>query len=223
MVIITVPAVAEQRHRHPDDRSEAHHHRPVDQHAQGEGHGHARGRQSREVAVSERGGAKGDEDHRRIEQQHHDAADEAELLGQGGEDEVGALLRQEVELALGAQAEALAHQPAGAERDLGLDDVVAGAALVRLRVDESEQAGALVGLEHQLEHHRQAAAMSNMPAPTSRRLRPASTIIPAPVRVMRIAVPKSGWWATRAAGTRISPAGINRLQESRARSGGRPW
>ena len=39
-------------------------------------------------------------------------------------------------MALRALQEALAPQPAGAQRDLGLDDVVAGAERVALRIEE---------------------------------------------------------------------------------------
>jgi hypothetical protein len=65
-----------------------------------------------------------------VEEQHAEAADEAELLGQGGEDEVGLLFGQEVQLALRAQAKALAQKAAGAQGDLGLQDVVAVAGRV---------------------------------------------------------------------------------------------
>src|ERR1700721_1531587 len=67
--------------------------------------------QTAEVAVGDRGDAQRHEDHRRIEQQDGDAADEAELLGQRGEHEVGLLLGQEVERALGAGAKALPQEP----------------------------------------------------------------------------------------------------------------
>ena len=65
-------------------------------------------------------------------------ADEADLLGQHGEDEVGLLLRQEAQLALRALQEALAPDAARAERDLRLDDVVAGAERIALGVEEGE-------------------------------------------------------------------------------------
>jgi hypothetical protein len=54
-------------------------------------------------------------------------ADQPELLRDHGEDEVRLLLGQEVQVPLRALQEALAPEPAGAQRDLGLDDVVAGA------------------------------------------------------------------------------------------------
>ena len=72
------------------------------------------------------------------------AADQAEFLADHGEDEVGLLLRQEVQVALRALQEALAPHPARAERDLRLDDVVAGAERVALRVEEGVDARALV-------------------------------------------------------------------------------
>ena len=54
-----------------------------------------------------------------------------------------------------SEAEALAEQAAGAQRDLRLDDVIAGPRLVRLRVEEGQQPGLLVRLEHEREQHRQ--------------------------------------------------------------------
>ena len=63
-----------------------------------------------------------------VEQQDADAADEAVLLAEGGEDEVGVGNGQEVALGLGALVGALAPETAGADGDLGLQDLVAGAA-----------------------------------------------------------------------------------------------
>ena len=66
------------------------------------------------------------------------------LLAERGEDEVGVLLGQEIELALGAEQEALAGHAARAERDLRLGDVIAGAQRILLRVEEDLDAAALV-------------------------------------------------------------------------------
>ena len=56
-------------------------------------------------------------DHGRGAQQQAERADQAGLLGQHGEHEIGVLLGQEAELALGALEEAAAEHAAGAERD----------------------------------------------------------------------------------------------------------
>ena len=63
------------------------------------------------------------------DEQHeqHDATDEPELLGERREHEVGGLDRQEVSLRLGAVRQALAEEAAGADRDLGLVELEAGA------------------------------------------------------------------------------------------------
>ena len=61
-----------------------------------------------------------------------------ELLGQDGEHEVGGLDRQEVDLGLGAVGQALADQPARADRDLRLVELVAGALGVRVGGSRNE-------------------------------------------------------------------------------------
>ncbi len=58
------------------------------------------------------------------EAKHDRRADEAKFLAGDGEDEVGVLHGQEVKLTLGAVVPALSHQPAVADRDLALVDVV---------------------------------------------------------------------------------------------------
>ena len=74
-------------------------------------------------------------------------ADEAELLGQRGEDEVGVLLGQEVQPRLGALHVAAAGEAARAHGDLRLGDVVAGAERVGVGVEEGEDAAELVVLD----------------------------------------------------------------------------
>ena len=81
------------------------------------------------------------------EREREQHADEAELLADDGEDEVGVLRRQEREALLRALREALAEQPPGADRDLRLDHVVARLARVDVRVEEDEQALLLVRRE----------------------------------------------------------------------------
>src|SRR5690606_39765409 len=60
----------------------------------------------------------------------------------------GGVLGQVVQVRLRALQPALAGQAAGADRDLRLDDVPAGAQRIRLRVQEGEDAVLLVRLEH---------------------------------------------------------------------------
>ena len=82
--------------------------------------------------------------HQQIEAQHHGHAEEAQLLGQHREDEVGVARRQVAELALGALAVALAHEAARAHGDLRLDLLVARALGVQRRIEEGVDARLLV-------------------------------------------------------------------------------
>ena len=90
-------------------------------------------------------------------------AEQAELLADHGEDEVGRALGQELELRLAAVHPALAEHAARADRDLRLDDVIAGAERVALRVEQRQHALALVvvhevpGDRHRRAEHRDAA------------------------------------------------------------------
>ena len=78
-------------------------------------------------------------DDEQVEKQEHGCADEAALLGDRGEREVGRVRRQIVERGLGRAGHAAAADTAGADRDLRLRQVVG----VRVR-----EASRLVGLEH---------------------------------------------------------------------------
>src|SRR3990172_7053396 len=67
-----------------------------------------------------------EEEGEKIEGKEKDSAQETHLLGEHGEDEVGVLLRQEIQLSLRALHEALAGNAAGADRDFRLEDMIAG-------------------------------------------------------------------------------------------------
>ena len=95
--------------------------------------------------------------HQRQQRQHGKRAHQAEFLGQHGVDEVGLLLRQEIEVPLGALQEALAPQPARTERDLGLDDVVTRAERIALGVEEHVDALALIAVHHAVDDRRRHA------------------------------------------------------------------
>src|SRR5882762_2363159 len=109
-------------------------------------------------------------------------AEEAELLADDGEDEVGGALGEEFELCLAAVHPALAEHTAGADRDLRLDDVVAGAEWIGLRVEKHEHALALVvvheapaepgpqgGERQQRHHHAHAQACEDDDQPAGER------------------------------------------------------
>ena len=141
-------AVADEGQRHAHDRQDAAHHAHVD-----EGVG--------EKAERDRAGEQAREDRRRLGGDHQaakdqedeaehqaDAADQAELLGERGEDEVGGALGDELEVGLGALHEALAGRAARADRDLALDDVKALAERVGGRVEQRADAVLLVVAHH---------------------------------------------------------------------------
>src|SRR5262249_33659172 len=152
--------------------------------------------------------------------------DEAELLRHAGEDEVGLLLRQVVQLGLAAEQEALAQEAARPERDLRLHDVVARARWVGRRIEEGGQALLLVAVRG--EHHEQGRGGPGAPGPTARaararQSRPAMIITMPPVAASRMAVPRSGCFITSSVGTAIMAAGIRSRNDQRACLAVEPW
>ena len=138
---------------------------------------------------------------------HGQAADEAEFLADHGEDEVGLFFRQEVEMALGALQEALAPHAAGAQGDVRLDDVVAGAERVALGMEEGVDAGALVVVQvvvgelgEQRDRRRDAAGTSTSARRRRRRSRRRACAVMA-------AVPRLGSLRMRPTGTRMASIG----------------
>ena len=108
-------------------------------------------------------------DEQRVEHQQDQVADQAELLGEHREDEVGVALGDELEVRLGAVQPALAGQAAGAHRDGRLDDVIARAERVLGRVEQREDALALVVVQHapEREQARRGRAPRGRRAPSS--------------------------------------------------------
>ena len=98
-------------------------------------------------------GAQHDE---QIETERGEHAEEPLLLSEHRIDEIAVRLRQEPELALRAVAEALAGQAAGADRNPGLDLLVAGAAAVLLGIEEGLDALLLIRLERERPADRRA-------------------------------------------------------------------
>ncbi len=142
------------------------------------------------------------------------AADEAPLLGEHREDEVGVLLGQEVELVLRAVQVALAAEHARADGDLRLDDVVAGAERVGLRIEEGQQALLLVRLEVAPEL---AARRRRRRAPRRRRARITRSRSPATSRTLDRDEPDDGRRVPRSGCARIRTAGIAQQQHRRRR------
>src|SRR5258708_5783017 len=79
--------------------------------------------------------------------QQNQASDQAELLGEDREDEVGRPFGHETQLALQPVEPSLAEQAARTDRDPRLQQVVAGAEGVLVRVEKDLETLALVAVE----------------------------------------------------------------------------
>ena len=91
-------------------------------------------------------------DHDEEDGQYGNAADKAPFLADSAEDEVGALLRNEIELGLRALQETLACESAGADGYPGLVDVVAGSHRVLGYAQQILDAVAVMRFEHVVEY-----------------------------------------------------------------------
>ena len=144
-------AVAEEGQGDADDRHQADGHADVDEQVHEDAGGDA-------IAVDPREGFPApfsiqDEayDEKDVQEDDDQAADEPPFFADGAENEVGGLFRHEAEGSLGAVEEAFPEEPAGADGDFGLVDVVTYSGQVFLHAEEDLDAGALVVLEHVLE------------------------------------------------------------------------
>ena len=104
-------AVGDQRQRHADDGDQAGHHRDVDGDVDEQVEHHADREQAGELAGCPQRDHQAQQDHEQEEAEDRDGADEAQLLGQHGEGEVGVLLGQEAELGLAAVQKPLPQKP----------------------------------------------------------------------------------------------------------------
>src|SRR5262249_17932414 len=129
-------AVGNERQRHADDGYEAHDHCRINRHVEREIGHDPEPEKAPELAAAAEGDRETVADDEHVKRQQRDTADKAEFLGQGGEDEVGLLFRQKAQMALRAVQKALAEQTSGAERDLRLQNVIAGAERIALRVEK---------------------------------------------------------------------------------------
>jgi len=87
-----------------------------------------------------------------IEEEQNRAANEAEFLAHNGEDKVRMVLGQEVQLTLCAAEKPLAKEHARANRNLRLDDVIARAERIDVRIHKHHDAHFLVILEKMPKH-----------------------------------------------------------------------
>ena len=92
-------------------------------------------------------------DEEQVEHEQDRGADQSELLPEHREDEVGVLLREEIEVRLRAVEPALADHASRTERDRGLRGVVARAQRIARGIEEREDALALVAVQV-LQHER---------------------------------------------------------------------
>src|SRR5699024_12443494 len=83
---------------------------------------------------------------KRIQDQQPEYAEKTAFLGENRKNEIGVGFGQKVEVALGAIEPALAEQTAGADRDLALNDVIAGACRIARGVEEGQHALLLIAM-----------------------------------------------------------------------------
>src|ERR1700678_2270582 len=136
--------VADQRQGHADHRQDAARHAGVDEHIDEEAQCDGASGQARKSVLALHGQIQRASDHDAVQRQNEQLAQQAELLADDGEDEIGGPFRQEFKLRLAAVHIALAETPARADRDLRLDDVVSGAQRVVFGIEEGQYALPLV-------------------------------------------------------------------------------
>src|SRR4051794_30222366 len=146
----------DERQRHAGEWREAEHGIDVEQGLAQDQRGHAGGEQLGVGALGLAGGPQAGVPDHAVQAQHGQDADQAELLADDGENEVGVGLGKVGGL-LDGSAEAMAEKAAGADRDLALDRLVAGRAVVGPGVHERGQAGAPVRLDDREHEHEERA------------------------------------------------------------------
>ena len=156
-------AVADEGQRHAHHRQDAADHAHVHEGVGEEDHGHRAGQQAREQRgrVQRDGQAAEDQEDEAGDQAQ--VAGQAELLGVGGEDEVGGALGNELQVRLRALHEALAADAAGADGDHALDDVEALAQRVLGRVEQRADALLLVVVQDRASRSRRRTAATRSP------------------------------------------------------------
>ena len=148
-------AKADERQRDAGDRQQPDVHPHVDEELEEEHRRHAGGQQLAKSITRVGRHAQAAPEQRAEERQQRHRPDEAQFLAEHGEDEIGVLHAQKVELSLGAVAQTAPPKPAGADADPRLNDVVALAQGIAVRREEGRQAAAHVVLE-QPPHQREA-------------------------------------------------------------------
>src|SRR5690242_10604052 len=140
-------AVGDEGQRQAGDRHDAQRHPDVHERLHGEPDRDPSGHQRAERLLGAGRDPQRAQDDQREQGDDDRGPGETELLPGDREDEVGVLLGDEVAGRQRAVEQAVAEQPARADRDLGLGGAVPGALRVRGRVEERGQPAQLVGLE----------------------------------------------------------------------------
>ena len=161
------PAEGDQRQRHPGDRQHAHHRADVDQRLDDDPDGDPGG----QVAAERVGGALGDPDagvgEGDEQQQDREGAEQAELLADDGEDEVGVGVGHIGPL-LPPGPQPDPEQPPGAEGEAALDELVAAVLGVGGGVHERQEPGPAVVGAHDQAH---AGGQAERPDPAQQQQR----------------------------------------------------
>src|SRR5579864_9043875 len=167
-------AVTDERQWDAGDRHDPHGHAHVHEHVERD-HGDDPHRDQAAEPIAGHGGdvqPAPDEEQEQPQQQHR--PDEPDFLADHREDEVGVVLGDEPQHALGALEQSLPPHQATAHRDLRLDDPVPRAQRVEAGVDEGEQPAALIFLEQvpedRSDHQRRPAQGGEVPPPRPRRV-----------------------------------------------------
>src|SRR6185436_9211499 len=140
-------AVADERQRNARDRHHPDHHPDVDHELEQQPRRHAAGEDRPERVLGTPAGHQHAPEQADEQQDDDHRADEAKLLGQDREHEIGVLHRQQALGVLRAIGEPDAEPATEADRDLGLEQLETGALDVGARVEERRQAGFLVVLQ----------------------------------------------------------------------------
>src|ERR1700730_6282420 len=150
-------AIADHRQRHADHGQDPAHHAGVDEDVDKEAERDGAARQARKGVLTLHREVQGAPDDDAVEDQEHQAWQQAKFLADDREDEIGGTLRQEFQLGLTAHHVPFAEHPAGADRDLRLNDVVSRAQRIVFGIQERQDALALIVVDEVPGRHGGAA------------------------------------------------------------------
>ena len=123
----------------------------IDKHVEGQHRGQADSRQAVKDIVGRRCDVQRPIDEKKEQAQHDQGHNKPSLLPNDREDEISMSRRQELVLGLCAFQKAFARQSAGADGDLGLDDIPPGSEGIALRIEEGHNASLLVWMQEVLQ------------------------------------------------------------------------